>query len=242
MLRAGGLGRARRAGARRWRSLRPATARCGPCTFLRSPLDPREASGLGFGLGALVGAGGSPRVLALPLPVLLKGHEEATARVGRSGKAQTASTRTGLGFRAARAASPAPRHFLRDRALPEGPRQGAPGPPSTRPGPTSGSRRLPLTPVGLSRDCHSSAAKTWGARDRGGGAAYLGQVRSSDSPSGRNRCSPAQHPGPRTDPSVPLCAQGWRSRMSGTQLSGVGSPAAKPGGRGQTRPTSPANP
>lgn len=103
-----------------------------------------------------------------------------------------------------------------------------------------GSRRPPLTPVGLSRDCHSPTAKTWGSCDRGGGAAHLGQVRSGDSPSGGYRCSPAQQPGPRADPSVPLCAQGCRSRMFCVHLSyweprlpGLGAEAkpAQPAGR-----------
>lgn len=129
-------------------------------------------------------------------------------------KAHGAGTRTSSGFRATRAAGMTPSNFLWDRAC-QGP-EVPPGKVLPSPGPqapglvrTPGSRRPPLTPVDQSCDCHSPASKTWGSRDRVSVAAHLGQVRSGDSPSGGNRCSPAQQPGPRADPSVPLCAKGW---------------------------------
>lgn len=138
-----------------------------------------------------------------------------------SGEARRAGTQTSSGFRATRAAGPALSRFLQDRARhgPEAPRGTHPHIP---PKLLACSRLLEagdLHSPPWVRACHSPTAKTWGSCDRGGGAAHLGQVRSGDSPSGSYRCSPAQQPGPRADPNVPLCAQGWRSRMSCVQLS-----------------------
>lgn len=121
---------ARRAGA-------PPGDRCArPCTFLRSltncppgppPPGPWEVSGLRSGFGALV-------EVRRPLPPAqrsLGSHcPRRTQREGPRGRCAD-----GLGLPATRAASPAPSHFLRDRARPEAP--GArcpPGSASTRPG------------------------------------------------------------------------------------------------------------
>lgn len=97
------------------RSLRP---------LLVSPNLPSTLAGLWPGVRTWDVGGESPRAPALPLPLLRKGHEEATALGGRSGKAHRAGTQTRSGFRATRAAGPAPSHFLQDRARhgPEAPR------------------------------------------------------------------------------------------------------------------------
>lgn len=208
-----------------------------PPRFSGHPLDPWEASGLGSGLGRWWGQG-SPRVLALPSlpcskvtrkPLL---ESDGAGRPRSPGRAQAwASGRHG---------QPAPLRGTSCGTAPSrGPSgQGAPGPPGTRPGPTSGSRRLPLTPVGLSRDCRPSVAKAWGARDRGGGAAHLGQVRSSDSPSGRNRCSPAQHPGPgQTQASRFVPKAGAQECLAFNSLE---SAPPRPGLGAEARPAQPA--
>ena len=151
----GAHGRRERAagGSSAWRP-----ARHGPGTFLGSFPQPWEASGLGSGIGALVGV---PARSALPLPLLRKGQEKAAARVRSRWEAREAGKRTGSGFRATRAARPAPSYFLRDRARADAPRGKQP-PASQAPGLalTSGTRRPPLTPVALNRDCYSSAART----------------------------------------------------------------------------------
>lgn len=104
---------------------------------------------------------GVPARPALPLPLLRKGQEKAAARVRSRWEAREAGKRTGSGFRATRAARPAPSYFLRDRARADAPRGKQP-PASQAPGLalTSGTRRPPLTPVALNRDCYSSAART----------------------------------------------------------------------------------
>lgn len=109
----------------------------------RGPLrvSPPSHGALG-GLGALVGVPARPGTAPSPPR---KGHEEATALVGRSGKAQAAGTRTSSGFRETRAAGPAPSHFLRDRARqgPGGPLLGPQAPGLVR---APRSQRPPLTP------------------------------------------------------------------------------------------------
>lgn len=181
----------------------------GPERFSASP----AASGLGSGLGALVGVPSRPGTAPLS-PVQRSQGSHCPRRAERSAKAHGAGTRTSSGFRATRAAGLTPSHFLRDRAcqgpeIPPGKVLPSPGPQAPGLVRTPGSLRPPLTPVHQRCDCHSPAAKTWGSRVSVSVAAHLGQVRSGDSPSGGNRCSPAQQPGPRADPSVPLCAEGW---------------------------------
>lgn len=92
--------------------------------------------------------------------------------------------------------------------LPAGPRPPRPrgssgqGSPSSKPSPGSQERATSAHPRGP--EPLTLLPRPGDRADRGGGTAYLGQVRSGDNPGGGGRCSPAQQPGPEGGPKSPV--------------------------------------
>lgn len=201
----GGAARGARPGQRRAdggsSTRRPASS--GPSLTLGPPSAPQEASSWDPGLGD---RGGIPASLGAPRHALFcaEGHQKAADHVRerkgrppppsptflpspRPGRGQDAGE---LGLPGDAGTSPAPSHFLRDRA--RGP--AAPRAPDSRPAAALGGQRPPLTFAGLIATA-THLLPGLGLARGGGGAAHLSQVRSGNSPGGGSRCGPAPQPG-----------------------------------------------
>lgn len=231
-------GLARLGGDARMAASPPGDPRRGPSPSVGAASAPWEEPGLGPGLGALW-VPARPRLLLLSwAKVTRKPRPRRAEREERPlpPKPHEAGIRASCGRRGqqARLRASSCRTAIATVEAPRG--KELPAPPSPRPGPGSQEPATSTHPRGFEPRPPFTCCRDLGpARPRGRGGSPGPGAQRRQPRGGGGRCSPAQRPGPRADPSVPLCAQGCPTLSPGScgrRSLGAEAKLAQPAGRG----------